>query len=73
MGKLLGREVAVIGVGMHPWGKFPQKSPHQLACEAVLNALKDAGLEWRDIQYLVASVTPEIKGNETYPSWSDPV
>jgi acetyl-CoA acetyltransferase len=65
MGKLLGREVAVIGVGMHPWGKFPQKSPHHLACESVMNALKDAGLEWRDIQYLVASVTPEVKGNES--------
>ena len=25
MEKLLGREVAVIGVGMHPWGKFPQE------------------------------------------------
>lgn len=65
MAKFLGREVAVIGVGMHPFGKFPQKSPHQLGCEAVLNALKDAGLQWPDIQYLVASVTPEIKGNES--------
>jgi acetyl-CoA acetyltransferase len=65
MGKLLGREVAVLGVGMHPFGKFPEKSPHQLGCEAVLGALKDADLRWRDIQYLVASVTPEIKGNES--------
>ncbi|MGA2463089.1 MAG: transporter [Thermodesulfobacteriota bacterium] len=65
MTKLLGREVVVIGVGMHPWGKFPQKSPIQLGCEAVLRALDDAGLEWHDIQYLVASVSPEIKGNET--------
>lgn len=65
MGKLLGREVAVIGVGMHPFGKFPKKSPIQLGCEAVLNALDDAGLQWRDIQYLVASVTPEVKGNES--------
>jgi len=65
MGKLLGREVAVVGVGMHPWGKFPQKSPHQLGCYAVLSALKDAGLEWCDIQYVVTSVTPEVKGNES--------
>jgi acetyl-CoA acetyltransferase len=65
MGKLLGREVAVIGVGMHPWGKFPQKSPHQLGCHAVLNALQDAGLAWSDIQYLATSVTPEVKGNES--------
>lgn len=65
MGELLGREVAVVGVGMHPWGKFPQKSPHQLGCHAVLSALKDAGLEWCDIQYVVTSVTPEVKGNES--------
>ena len=65
MSKLLGREVAVIGVGMHPFGKFPQKGPIQLGCEAILNALDDAGLRWRDIQYFVASVTPEVKGNES--------
>lgn len=65
MNKLLGREVAVIGVGMHPFGKFPNKSPMQIGCEAILNALDDAGLQWSDIQYLVASVTPEVKGNES--------
>ncbi|RPJ02677.1 MAG: transporter, partial [Deltaproteobacteria bacterium] len=65
MGKLLGREVAVVGVGMHPWGKFPKKSPHDLGVHAVLKALEDAGLQWRDIQYLVTSVTPEVKGNES--------
>ena len=65
MSKMLGREVAVIGVGMHPFGKFPQKGPIQLGCEAVLNALDDAGLRWRDIQYFIASVTPEVKGNES--------
>jgi acetyl-CoA acetyltransferase len=37
----------------------------QLGAEATLNALDDAGLQWRDIQYLVASVTPEVKGNES--------
>ena len=65
MSKLLGREVAVIGVGMHPWGKFPEKSSVQLGCEATLKALDDAGLEWSDIQYMVASVSPETKGIET--------
>ena len=67
MMKLLGREVAVIGVGMHPWGKFPQKSRIQLGCEAILRALDDASLEWHDIQYLVAGVSPESMGIETTP------
>jgi len=65
MGQLLGRQVAVLGVGMHPFGKFPEKSPIQLGCEAIFSALKDAGLEWPDIQYLVASVSPQTKGIET--------
>jgi len=65
MGKAIGREVAVIGVGLHPFGKFPEKSSIQLGQEAILSALDDAGLEWPDIQYLVASVTPNIHGMET--------
>jgi len=65
MSTLLGREVAVIGVGLHPWGKFPEKNSIQLGCEATLNALEDAGLAWPDIQYMVASVSPETKGIET--------
>ncbi len=65
MNKLVGREVAVIGVGMHPFGKFLDKSPMQIGCEATLNALDDAGIAWQDIQYLVAAVTPEVKGNES--------
>jgi len=65
MTKLLGREVAIIGVGMHPWGKFPEKGPVRLGCEATMRALDDAGIGWHDIQYLVASVTPEVKGNES--------
>jgi acetyl-CoA acetyltransferase len=65
MGKLLGREVAVVGVGMHPWGKFPQKSSIQLGCEAILGALDDARLEWPKIQFLVASVSPVVNGLET--------
>ncbi|MGP8051667.1 MAG: thiolase C-terminal domain-containing protein [Desulfobaccales bacterium] len=44
------RDVAVIGIGMHPWGKFPKKTFTELAAVAIRNALKDAGLEWKDIQ-----------------------
>ena len=50
------REVAVIGVGMHPWGKFPGKSVVDLAAVATRRALEDAGAEWKDIQAVVAGV-----------------
>jgi len=49
------RDVAVVGAGMHPWGKFPDKSITQLCREAVEAALRDAGLVWRDIEAVAAA------------------
>jgi len=49
------REVAVLGVGMHPWGKFENKSVTDLCRDAVEAALKDAGVEWPDIQAVAAA------------------
>ena len=34
---------------MHPFGRFPDKDLSTLAIEAVLPALKDAGVKWKDI------------------------
>ncbi len=48
------REVAVIGVGMHPWGKFPEKTFVDLGVSATQEALKDATMEWKDIPAVVA-------------------
>ncbi len=47
--------VYVIGVGAHPWGKWPDKPQLQLALEATGAALADAGIAWRDVQALVAA------------------
>ena len=44
-----GREVVVAGVGLHPFGRFPEKDLATLAMEAVLPALEDAGVRWKDI------------------------
>ena len=49
------RDVAVLGVGMHPWGKFPDKSITQISREAVDAALADAGMRWRDIEAVSAA------------------
>jgi benzoylsuccinyl-CoA thiolase BbsB subunit len=49
------REVAVIGVGQSPFGKFPGRSVAQLGSEAILEALSDAGMDPRDIQVAYAS------------------
>jgi benzoylsuccinyl-CoA thiolase BbsB subunit len=44
------REVAVIGVGQSTFGKFPQKTVIELGQEAVVAALKDAGVSPKAIQ-----------------------
>jgi acetyl-CoA acetyltransferase len=52
------RELAIIGIGIHPWGKFPEMSVHQLNLEVAQMALKDANMEWTDIQALFAGQDP---------------
>ncbi len=44
-----GREVVVAGVGLHPFGRFHDMDLASLATEAVLPALQDAGVRWKDI------------------------
>ncbi len=50
------REVAVIGAGLHPWGHFPEKSYDDLLVEAATKALDDAGVAWKDINFVVAGI-----------------
>ncbi len=52
------RDVAIIGIGIHPWGKFPEMSVHELNLEVAQMALKDANMEWKDIQGLFAGQDP---------------
>ena len=49
-------EVAVLGVGMHPWGKWGQ-SFIGYGVKAAQDALKDAGLRWQDIQLVAGGDT----------------
>jgi acetyl-CoA acetyltransferase len=43
-------DVAIIGVGLHPFGRFGAKSAIDMGAEAVRTALDDAGLTWPDVQ-----------------------
>jgi acetyl-CoA acetyltransferase len=42
--------VAIIGVGIHPFGRF-DKSAVEMGADAIQFALIDAGLDWNDIQF----------------------
>jgi len=48
------RDVAIVGVGMIKFGRYPEKGVAQLGGEAILLALKDAGISMKDVQLLVA-------------------
>jgi len=52
----MGNEVAILGVGMHPWGKWGKNFVEYgiTACRA---ALDDAGLQWTDVQFCSGAET----------------
>ena len=49
-------DVAVLGVGMHPWGKWGRNFV-EYGLVAARAALDDAGLEWGDIQFVSGADT----------------
>jgi acetyl-CoA acetyltransferase len=50
------RRVAVLGAGMHPWGKWG-RSFVEYGVAAARAALADAGLVWRDVDYVAGADT----------------
>ena len=43
-------DVAIIGVGLHPFGRFGDKSAIDMGADAIRAALSDAGVVWPDVQ-----------------------
>lgn len=50
------REVSIVGAGLHPWGKFKDKTFVEIGTVAIANALKDANVEWKDIQAIFSGI-----------------
>jgi acetyl-CoA acetyltransferase len=46
-----GEGVAIIGVGLHPFGRFGETTAIEMGAVAIRRALADAGVAWRDIQF----------------------
>jgi acetyl-CoA acetyltransferase len=44
-------DVAIVGIGIHPFGRTPARSGLQQGAHAARLALKDAGIQWRDVQF----------------------
>ncbi len=47
----MAMDVAVVGVGLHPFGRFPGVSGIEMGAVAMRRALADAGVAWRDIEF----------------------
>ena len=43
--------VAIIGVGLHPFGRFGDTTAIDMGAIAIRRALADAGVQWRDVQF----------------------
>src|ERR1700712_3825685 len=56
-------DVAIIGVGLHPFGRYPGKSALDMGEDAVFEAISDAGIAWEDVQSLYAG-SMEVKNPE---------
>jgi acetyl-CoA acetyltransferase len=46
--------IAIIGVGIHPFGRYADRSALEMGAVAIGRALKDAGVHWSDVGSLYA-------------------
>jgi acetyl-CoA acetyltransferase len=44
-------DVCIVGIGVHPFGRTDERSGLEQGVFAVQQALKDAGIEWNDVQF----------------------
>ncbi|MCG8673509.1 MAG: lipid-transfer protein [Pseudomonadales bacterium] len=52
----MSNEIAILGVGMHPWGKWG-KNFVEYGVKAARDAIKDAGVVWKDVQFVSGAAT----------------
>ncbi len=52
----MSREIAVLGVGMHPWGKWGHNFV-TYGVKAARDAIADAGIRWQDVGFVSGGAT----------------
>ena len=52
----MSNEIAILGAGMHPWGKWGHNFV-QYGVAAAREALKDAGVPWHDVRFVSGGAT----------------
>lgn len=51
------REAVILGIGMSSFGRFPEVSYYRIGAGAVLDALQDAGIAWKDVRAMYCANT----------------
>ena len=52
----MSNEIAILGAGMHPWGKWGHNFV-QYGVAAAREALADAGVPWQDVKFVSGGAT----------------
>jgi acetyl-CoA acetyltransferase len=50
----MSQDIAIIGIGLHPFGRHEGVNAIQMGVQAANLALDDAGVQWKDIQFACA-------------------
>jgi acetyl-CoA acetyltransferase len=50
----MSQDIAIIGIGLHPFGRHEGVNAIQMGVKAANQALDDAGVDWKDIQFACA-------------------
>jgi len=62
------REIAIVGMGLHPWGVFKEKSMAEMGTYAIKNALADANMSWREVESMACGAYMWIADRGGVPS-----
>jgi len=46
-------DIAIIGVGLHPFGRYEDRSALEMGAVAISRALRDAGVDFSDVDKMV--------------------
>jgi acetyl-CoA acetyltransferase len=61
-------DVAIVGIGLHPFGRYGDKLALKMAAEAAQLALSDAGTDWSRVQTAYAG-SYEVSNPDAVVSW----
>ena len=54
-------DVAIVGIGMHPFGRHDGVTGMEQGAVAIRNACADAGVEWGDLQFAFGGSTRQVR------------